>query len=58
MANFASLVECGFYSNLFEDYPALKEWFHKCKGLIPKYEECNDKGAKMFGQWFKSGLAK
>ena len=58
MANFASLIECQFYPNIFEDFPALKEWFEKCKKLIPNYEKSNGQGAKMFGAWFKSGLKK
>ena len=54
LANFASLVECEFYPDLFKDFPSLYEWFERCKKLIPNYIECNEKGAKMFGGWFKS----
>ena len=56
LANFASLVESQLIPDLFQEYPALHDWFEKCKKQIPNYEEVNGKGAKMFAGWFRSGL--
>lgn len=33
-------------------------WIEMCKSEIVDYEECNQKGAEMFGQWANSCLSK
>ncbi|CAB4055392.1 GST [Lepeophtheirus salmonis] len=35
-------------------YKELDAWFTKCVALIPNYETCNGKGAKGFGDFYKS----
>jgi len=41
----------------FSKYAKITEYLAKCRGLMKGWDELNQPGAEMFGQWYTTGLA-
>ncbi|CAL8118400.1 unnamed protein product [Orchesella dallaii] len=56
MASILSTIEATAILD-FSKFAKISEYLAKCRGLMKGWDELNQPGADMFGQWFKTGLA-